>query len=239
MAGQTNWAGDIGTGASAGGLIGGPIGAGVGALAGLGLAGFEYFNNKKDNAAAAAARPQYTIPPEIAQNLTAAQQQALQGMPAEQQQQYINNLQQGAAYSLQQIGTRQGGLAGVAEANQALNQGYGNLAAQSSAIRQGNLDKLSAARQGVANYKDQAFQLNQLDPYNINTAKQSANTGALYQNLSQGLQLGSQALGLYNKQQNQGFNTSVNLPSANQQFQNDLSNAPNVNPDILGLSTGF
>jgi len=59
-------------------------------------------------------RPTYEIPEEIQQNLNQAKQMALQGIPEEQKQQYLANLQRGSAQALASSGSRRGGLAGIA-----------------------------------------------------------------------------------------------------------------------------
>lgn len=219
----TNWGADIGTGASAGALIGGPVGAAVGAVGGLGLGLWENHKNKEQAKKDEANRPQYQIPDEYKQQLSLVQQQSLQGMPQEQQQQFINNLQQSTAYGLNQLGTRNAGLAGVAQLNQNQNQGLANLASMSAQMRVANQDKYINQLGLMGDQKSQQFQLNKLNPYNVGVARNNANTGVLYQNLNNSLQLGSQALGLMKGYGGQSDFSGVNLPSADSQFQNILN----------------
>ena len=133
-------------------------------------------------------RPVYEIPDEINQNLTQAQQQALQGLPEEQKQQYLSNLQRGSAQALASSQSRRGGIAVVAALNQNHNDAYGNMLAMDSQARSQNQNALYGARQTMADYKDQAFQINKSNPYYEKTAQNTAMIGAGMQNVSQGFQ---------------------------------------------------
>ena len=195
MAGEVNYAGSIATGATTGASLGGPYGALIGAGAGLALSGIEYFQNKKQQARDEAMRPKWETPAEVGQGLTLANQQALQGLPEEQKQQYLQNLQRTASYSLGQQSSRKGGLAGLASLNENLFQGYGNMLAQDSAARQANTNKIYGQLQNVADYKGLGFQINQSNPYYENVARTSANRGTFYQNLNKTAQLGLYGLG--------------------------------------------
>lgn len=128
-------------------------------------------------------RPEYEIPEEVKQNLSQAQQMALEGLPAEQKEQFIANVQRGTAYGLSQMNSRNAGLTGLATLNQQQNGAYQNLLAQDSAARLQNQKILMAQRQNMADYKDQQFQLNKLNPYYERTAKNQALEGAGAQNV--------------------------------------------------------
>ncbi len=190
---------DIGTGSSIGGAIGTAImpglgtaiGAGAGALLGAGIGLYQHQHNKKKAAEDEANRPKYEIPVEIQQNLTQAQQQELQGLPEEQKQQFISNLQRSSAYALSQGSSRRAGLAGVASVNQNQNDAYGNMLSQDSAARMENQNKLYGARQTMADYKDQAFQINKENPYYEQIAQRNSNNGALAKTLMNTANLGS------------------------------------------------
>jgi hypothetical protein len=134
-------------------------------------------------------RPVYQIPDEVRQNLSQAQQQALQGLPAEQQQQFINNIQRSSAYGLNQLGSRNSGLAGVSTMNQNQNDAYGKLLSMDSQARMQNQAGLMNARQNVADYRDQAFQVNQENPYYEKQAEGEAMRGAGMQNVAAGYQI--------------------------------------------------
>lgn len=136
-------------------------------------------------------RPEYSIPNEIGQNLTDAQRMALQGLPEEQKQQFINNIQRGTAFGMSQLGSRKAGLAGLATMNQQQQDAYGNLLSMDAQARQQNQANLMNQRQVMADYRDQAFQLNKLNPYYEKTAQSEALMGAGMQNMSQGFQQGN------------------------------------------------
>jgi hypothetical protein len=140
-------------------------------------------------------RPTYEIPEEIKQNLTQAQQDALQGLPEEQKQQFLTNIQRNSAQSLAAGSSRKGGLAGISAINQNQNDSYGSLMAADSQARMQNKQQLYGARQTMADYRDQAYQINKSNPFYENTASNNAMIGAGMQNMSQGFQQGNQGGG--------------------------------------------
>ncbi len=237
-----------GSGAMAGAALGGPWGALGGAALGAGLSLFQYNKNKKQIASDAANRPQYQIPDEIKQNLSDAQQQALQGLPEEQKQQYISNLQRGTAQGLSQLGSRKAGLAGVATLNEQQNEGYGNLLSADSQARQQGQQRLMGARQTMADYKDQGFQLNKLNPYYEGIAARNANQGALTKSLGNAGQLGLSALSAMGGSGGSQLNMSSNPYGGGQYgqqgqqgnmygynpYNNQQGIAPEWNPNNIG-----
>lgn len=132
-------------------------------------------------------RPTYEIPPEIQQNLNQSQQMALEGLPDQQKQQYINNIQRSQDFGLQQLSSRKAGLAGLGGVVQSGDDSYNNLLTQDANARQKNQQGLLNARSTMAGYKDKAFQLNQLDPYHDKAAAARALQGAGLQNINTGL----------------------------------------------------
>jgi hypothetical protein len=190
----------------AAGVVGGSMALTAGTQYGIGK--YNQKKNEKD-------RPAYEIPDEIKQNLSQAEQQALQGLPIAQQQQYIDSLQQSSAYALQQQSNRKGGLQGIAAINQQNIKGNQDLLAMNAPARMQNLDKLSQARQNMADYKQQSFQLNKLNPYYEKIASNQALNGALFQNLNN-------AVGAAGMIGANGMTKSANVPVG------DMS-APNVN----------
>lgn len=133
-------------------------------------------------------RPDYTIPPEIAQNLSDAELAAMEGMPAEQKEAYISNLQRGTAFGLSNMGSRKAGLTGLATLNEQQNQGYANMLAMDAGERMQNQNNLYMARQNSADYKDKAWQFNKQNPYYEQKQRDQAMMGAGMQNVSQGFQ---------------------------------------------------
>jgi len=198
------------------------IAAGVVAGGSALIAGTQYgvgkYNQKKDEKK----RPQYNIPDEISQNLNQAQQQALQGLPEVQKQQYLNNLQQSTAYSLGQTSSRKGGLTGIAALNQNQIQGQQDLMSLDAQARMQNQQGLMGQRQNMADYKQQEFQINKLNPYYENIARNEALTGALFQNVNNavgmGASIGMSGMGGKSKM------PKIKLPTAAEQWQSDYNN---------------
>jgi hypothetical protein len=209
------------TGATLGSVvpgIGTAVGAGVGALVGLGIGGAQYLKGKKlerENQ-----RPTYQIPQESFQNLTQAQQMELQGLPEEQKQAYIESLQQQTAYGLGQIGSRKGGLTGLAGLVNQQNQGMQNLMTQDASARMANIHGLMNQRQNVADYRGQEFQFNKLNPFYFKQAQAEALKGSGMQNTMTGLgnlgYMGGMAYDAYsqNNQPTQNTFTPMARPSS-------------------------
>ena len=228
---MSNAIGNVTTGATTGMALGGPVGAGIGAGAGLLLTGAEYLYNKNQAKKDEANRPKYNIPPEVAAGLNEAERQALQGLPDAQKQQYITNLQRGTAYGLSQIGSRKGGLAGLAALNEQQNQGYATLMSADAQARMQNQKQLFGQLQNVADHKQQAFQINQLNPYYEGIARRNANTGAMFQNLSKTAQLGAYAAGSANQAgAAQVGQAPIGTQSGIDAAGNSYSVAPGANP---------
>ena len=137
-------------------------------------------------------RPTYEIPQEILDSLTDAQIQALRGMPAEQKQQYIDNVVRSQQASLDAMGDRKGGLAGLASVHQRSIDAYRNMLSMDAQQRQANEQALQNTRGVVAGFRDKAFDYNQAQPYQETMAAAEAMTGAGMQNIMGGVQSGSQ-----------------------------------------------
>lgn len=214
--------------------------AGGGASTTLGAVQLAYglYQQKKNK------RPTYEIPAEIQQNLTQAQNTALQGLPEEQKQQYLTNLQRGSAQALSSSSSRGGGLAGISAINQQQNDAYGNMLAMDSQARQQNTNQLYGMRQNMADYKDQRWQINKLNPYYEKTSQNNAMIGAGMQNMSQGFQAGNTGgsggyEGTGGKQQQQ---QQVTPASGNQYYSpngNDATGMYNFNPNSTNGSGNY
>ena len=176
------------------------------ASAGITAGGIQYFKGKADQKRNN--RPTYQVPDEVKQNLSLSQQMAMQGIPEEQRQNYIDNIQRTSATSLRNLGSRNSGLAGVAQVQQQQNNAYQQLFGMDAQARQANQKGVLDQNQNLANYKDQAFQVNQVNPYYEKTAKNEALMGAGLQNISKGFQMGASTMGKYpgqGGQRNSGY----------------------------------
>lgn len=137
--------------------------------------------------------PTYEIPAEVSQNLSDAQRMALEGMPAEQKQQYVQNLQRSTMFGLNAMNDRKAGLAGLSSLVQNQNDAYGNLLSMDAQARQQNQQLLMQQRENMAQYKDKQFDFNKVQPYLQKAQAAQALQGAGIQNILGGLQTGINA----------------------------------------------
>lgn len=140
-------------------------------------------------------RPTYTIPPEISQNLSDAQRMALQGMPEQQRQNYINDIQRSGQTALNAMGSRKAGLTGLGVVNQNQNDAYNHLLGMDAQQRMQNQQQLLGVRQNVADFRNQSFDLNQMQPYVNNFAQSQAMQNAGNQNIYGGASSATNLLG--------------------------------------------
>ena len=167
-------------------------------------------------------RPNFEIPQEILDNLTDSQMQALRGMPAEQKQQYIDNVMRSQQAALGAMGDRKAGLAGLGGVQQNAIDAYRNMLSMDAQQRQTNEQALQGVRSNVADYKDKQFQVNQLDPYNQTMQAAEAMKGAGIQNMIGGVASGAQM----------GLDYGMF-----QQYMNMLQGSPEVKPVDISSQT--
>jgi hypothetical protein len=181
------------------------------ALAQLGLAGYQMYKGAKAEQEAGE-MPEYKIPKEMEQALSLAERQAFEGLPAEQKQQYIENLRATQATGLSQLSERKSGLAGVGEMQKTATQGYRDLLAMDAAARQQNIQRYQQQLETMAGYQDLAYQTNELQPWQREVEYGRAQQGAAIQNAfgamggmaqayayGQGLGQGDSAVDIVNK----------------------------------------
>ena len=171
----------VATGASAGSVIPG-WGTAAGAAVGLGVGLAQYYKGKQLEKSTV--RPTYEIPQEVYQNQQQLDRMAQQGISAPSENKYFQEQQQNAAYGLNQIGSRKGGLAGVGNINSQLQQGNYNFLVADSEQRNKNMQAQMAGRQNLADYKGQEFQFNKLNPYYENVSKAQGLMGSGMQNIA-------------------------------------------------------
>ena len=153
---------------------------GTGLNAGLGI----YQAYKGNQMAKNAVRPEYEIPQEIRDNLTDAEIQAMEGLPAAQKNVLMQNIQRSSQASMDALDDRKSGLAGMAKLQQNELDAYANLAGMNAQAQVSNQQNLQAQRGVMANYEDKSFQYNQDDPYQAQVAAAEAMKGAGIQNVS-------------------------------------------------------
>ena len=156
------------------------VAASVAATAAIGKYAYEEYQADE----AAKNRPVYEIPKEITENLTQAQQQSLQGLPEEQKQQYIENIQRGSAQSLAASQSRKGGLSGITAINQQQGQAYNQMLSMDAQARAQNQRALMQQKGVMADYRDQAFQFNVVNPYYEKIAGEKQRTDDLASGLT-------------------------------------------------------
>jgi hypothetical protein len=160
------------------------IGAGVQAIGSLaqGLFGSTQYKRGK-KMLAGLERPTYEIPSEIKQNLTQAQLQALEGLPAEQKQSFVENIQRAMTSGQQALTERGLGVAGASGLVQQQIDAYKGLMGQDVAARQANLENLASARGTMASFKERAFDINQMQPFLQQQEQAQQMMGAGQQNI--------------------------------------------------------
>lgn len=132
-------------------------------------------------------RPDYVIPEEIRKNLTESELMALEGLPAEQKQQYIQNIERSQQGALRSLSSRKAGLAGIPALMQSQSDAFTNLLSMDASQRLQNKMLAQQNRQTLAQYKDKAFDINKMQPYQERSAEAQALIGSGIQNLFGGL----------------------------------------------------
>ena len=127
-------------------------------------------------------RPDYEIPEEIKQNLTQAQLAELEGLPAEQKAEYLKQINRSASSALANSSNRMAGISGLGGILDSQNNAFSNLLSMDAQARDRNRANTSMARNQMASYKDNQFQLNKMDPFMNKVAEGQALTGAGIQN---------------------------------------------------------
>lgn len=201
------------------GSVAGPWGTVIGGVLGAGVGLISANEKNKD-------RPEYKIPQEVYQNLSLAEKNALVGLPEEQVQQYLSRLDKSQAYALSNMTDTKSGLAGVAAINQQQNNALADLRTADAAARKANEKELMNQRQIVADYTDQKYQLNQLNPYYEGVAKQQAQQGAALDSINNLLNTGVGLASLYG-------GSKYSTKQAKKDY-NDLSTESKQTLDILG-----
>jgi hypothetical protein len=132
-------------------------------------------------------RPTYAIPGEVLQNQKQAELNANTGLPSEQYQQGMQNIARQQNSALQRASDRRGGLLAVAGTQQAGNDANLKLDVANAQARLNNQRTLYGVNNQVAAYKDKAFNINQMQPYQQQYSYGMGLLGAGNQNLVAGI----------------------------------------------------
>lgn len=110
-------------------------------------------------------QPVYTIPQQILSNQSIATTMAMNGMPATQFQQGLNQIGRSQTTGLKSIGSLGGAVGDVGAIVGAGDEAANNLAVASANQRLGNVRTLMDTNQTLAEYEDKAFNLNSMQKY--------------------------------------------------------------------------
>ena len=135
-------------------------------------------------------RPEYEIPLEMRDKMTAAQLQSFRGLPEEQKQQFLTNIQRSTQSGLGSLGTRRAGLAGVSALAQTEQDSLSGMLSMDAQQRMQNIQNLGNVQSEMAGYQDKAFGLNKLNPYMENADAAQGLKGAGLQNMMGALDTG-------------------------------------------------
>lgn len=188
-------------------------------------------------------RPEYNIPKEVMENQNIARNMAMQGLPAAQYNRAQANIDRNTAFGLRQSNSRRGGLVGLAGQEQAANDAYNNLDVADANARRQNQQVLMGQNQNVAQYRDKQFQLNELEPWQIDMQAAAANEGAGINNLFNMFNKVAdttsqyQYLNLWNSLNGKG-NTAEQGNAKADVYGNPISNSPNT-PVTYNQPIGF
>ena len=111
--------------------------------------------------------PQEQMPDEINQNVTDAGIDAATGMPSEQYNIAMRNIQRNQLWAMRNAAGRRGGLMALPTIMAGTNDAIGNLDATSAGMRLANRQRLYGARNTAANWKDKLWKTNVQDPWTM------------------------------------------------------------------------
>lgn len=149
------------------GSSGGGAGQGVANMAGGLLSGITgYFQRRKAKKELdKLSRPEYNIPNEVLQNQKMAQAAANEGLPSQQYNQAMQNIQRQQNRALTAAGSRRGALMALPGLQQQANDQLLNLDVKDAQARMANQQQLYGINSQVGQYRDKAFNINKMQPY--------------------------------------------------------------------------
>jgi hypothetical protein len=128
-------------------------------------------------------RPTYGIPDEIRKNLAIAENEASYGLSGESKRLATEGTDRATAAALYGAGTRRSGLSGLGGVMMAGSDAAKNLAEIDQIARERKQANAMATRETMAGYKDKAFGVNQMEPYQLKVDESQALIGAGMQNV--------------------------------------------------------
>jgi hypothetical protein len=131
-------------------------------------------------------RPEYQIPDEILRNQKMAEQAANEGLPSAQYNQAMQNIQRQQNRGISAAADRRGGLMALPGLQQQANDALLGLDVKNAQARMANQQKLYGINAQVAGYRDKAFDINKMQPYERDYQYNMGLLGAGNQNLVSG-----------------------------------------------------
>lgn len=131
--------------------------------------------------------PQEQMPDEINQNVTDAGIDAATGMPSEQYNIAMRNIQRNQLWAMRNAAGRRGGLMALPTIMAGTNDATGNLDATSAGMRLANRQRLYGARNTAANWKDKLWQTNIKNPWDLKYNYAMGLLGQGNENLTSGI----------------------------------------------------
>lgn len=132
-------------------------------------------------------RPEYSIPNEILQNQKKAEMAANEGLPSQQYNQAMQNIQRQQNRALVGAGGRRSALMALPGIQQQANDQLLNLDVKDAQARMTNQQQLYGINSQVAGYRDKEFNINKMQPYQDNLQYYRSLLGAGNQNLVGGI----------------------------------------------------
>ena len=218
------------------------IAAGV-AVVGGGIKMYQGYKQKQDGIAMEGdlTAPEFQIPPEIAKNMSIAEKQSYQGLPAEQKRAFLENQQRTSQTALRNSSDRRGGLGIISQIQGNENLSNRQLLVDDTNARQQNMQRAMDARSVMADYKMKRFE-HQYNEYSSDLDYARAQQGAGSQNISAGMDTAIGGIGQgaaqlnANKQSelNRQNNLAIAALGGNQSNSNQSnSNQLNVNQNLM------
>lgn len=147
---------------------GGSGGQGIANIAGGlvgGVTGFFQRKKAKKLLKEAGEQPMYNIPQEVLRNQKSAELAAQEGLPSQQYSNAMRNIQRSQTNALTNAMDRRSALMALPKLQQQANDAYANLDAADAAAQRQNQKTLYGVTNTTAQYKDKAFQINQMQPW--------------------------------------------------------------------------
>lgn len=141
-------------------------------------------------------RPDYQIPNEVLENKKLAEQRAAEGLPQQQYNAAMQNIQRQQNRALTAAGGRRGALMALPGIQQQANDAQLNLDVRDAQARMENQDKVYGMNSQLAGYRDKVYNINKLQPYQEKYNYYNSLLGAGNQNITSGIDKTAGGVGL-------------------------------------------